>query len=147
MKPTIWIRRYSQICALALSAIVALPAIGQAGSGVTSDSSTGISDLVMGRSGAPIALLKCTSADGLSSCTADQVAELNRQIMASRKQHKPLADVQDLDLGQHSWLKCSQMDGKACTDKQLSAVIAVAAEGQSKGIGLRLVKPIEMATR
>jgi hypothetical protein len=146
MKPNSWIKRYPQVCAMAVLA-VALPAFAQVGNGVSSDSSAGVSDLVMGRSGAPIALLKCTSADGASSCTVDQVAELNRQIMASRKQHKPLADVQDLDLGEHSWLKCSQMDGKACTDKQLSAVIAVAAEGQAKGNGLRLVKPVEMAAR
>ncbi len=60
----------------------------------------GVSDLIMGRAGNPIALLKCTSADGLSSCTLDQIAELNRQIVESRKQHlSQLADVQDLDLG------------------------------------------------
>jgi hypothetical protein len=147
MKPYTWIKSGLQICMMVLLGAVAVPAFGQSGNGVSTESSAGVSDLVLGRAGAPIALLKCTSADGSSSCTADQVAELNRQIVESRKQYKPLSEVQDLDLGQHSWLKCSQMDGKACTDEQLSAVIAVASEGQAKRNGLHLVKPVEMATR
>jgi hypothetical protein len=138
------------IGAMLIFGAAAIAAFGQTGGAVESQNVApvvGVSDLIMGRAGNPIALLKCTSADGSSSCTADQVAELNRQIVESRKQRKPLAEVQDLDLGTHSWLKCSQMDGKACTDEQLSAVIAVASEGQAGRNGLRLVKPVEMATR
>ena len=133
---------YKPICATVVLAASSLSLFGQGPSGGLNY--RGVSDPM---ASASITLLQCTSADASSPCTADQVAVLNRQIVESRKQHKPLDDVQNLDLGQHSWLKCSQMDGTACTDEQLSAVMAVASEGQARRSGLRLVKPVEMATR
>jgi hypothetical protein len=133
---------YQQICATIVLAASSLSLCGQGRSGELNY--TGVSDPMASTS---ITLLQCTSADASSPCTADQVAVLNRQIVESRKQHKSLSEVQNLDLGQHSWLKCSQMDGTACTGEQLSAVIAVASEGQARRSGMRLVKPVEMATR
>ncbi len=104
----------------------------------------GVSDPMASNS---MTLLRCTSSEGLSACTADQVAELNRGIVASRRQRKPLSMVQDLDLEPNGWLKCSQMDGGACTDEQLAAVIAVSAEVQGRGESFRLSRQVDMATR
>jgi hypothetical protein len=92
-------------------------------------------------------LLRCTSFEGSSACTADQVAALNRGIVGSRRQRKAISIVQDLDLEPNGWLKCSQMDGSACTDEQLAAVIAVAAEVQGRGESFRLSRQVDMATR
>jgi hypothetical protein len=75
------------------------------------------------------------------------VAELNRGIVSSRRQRKPLSMVQYLDLEPNGWLKCSQMDGSACTDEQLSAVISVASEVQSRGASFRLSRQVDVATR
>jgi hypothetical protein len=104
----------------------------------------GVSDPMASNS---MTLLRCTSGDGSSSCTAEQVAGLNRGIVSSRKQRKPLAMVQDLDLEPNGWLKCSQMDGSACTNEQLSEVIAVSAEVQGRSETFRLSRQVDVATR
>ncbi len=104
----------------------------------------GVSDPIASTS---TTLLRCTSGDGSSTCTAEQVAGLNRGIVSSRKQRKPLAMVQDLDLEPNGWLKCSQMDGSACTNEQLSAVIAVSTEVQGRSESFRLSRQVDMATR
>jgi hypothetical protein len=130
------------ICATIVFAATSLSLCGQGPSGGVNY--RGVSDPMASTS---VTLLQCTSANASAPCTLDEVAVLNRQIVESRKQHKPLAEVQNLDLGQHSRLKCSQMDGTACTDEQVSAVLAVASEGLARRSGLRLMKPVEVATR
>jgi hypothetical protein len=39
------------------------------------------------------------------------------------------------------------MDGSTCTDEQLSAVISVASEVQSRGASFRLSRQVDVATR
>ena len=116
---------------------------GEGGNG-GGDNYRGVSDPMASNS---TTLLRCTGGDGSSTCTAEQVADLNRGIVSSRRQRKPLSMVQDLDLEPNGWLKCSEMDGSACTDEQLSAVIVVASEVQSRGGSFRLSRQVEMATR
>ncbi len=148
-----------QICATIVFAAASLSLYGQGPSAAKSGNGSGanggdvnggdvnyrgVSDPMASNS---TTLLRCTSSEGSSACTADQVAELNRGIVSSRKQRKPLSMVQYLDLEPNGWLKCSQMDGSACTDEQLSSVIAVAAEVQSRGENLRLTRQVDMAAR
>ena len=148
MKPVKW------ICATVVLAAASLSLYGQGASaakggngGAVSDGGVNLRGVSDPMASASMTLLRCTSSDGSSACTADQVAELNRGIVSSRRQRKPLSMVQYLDLEPNGWLKCSQMDGSACTDEQLSAVIAVASVVQSRGASFRLSRQVDVATR
>jgi len=148
MKPVKW------ICATVVLAAASLSLYGQGASaakggngGAASDGGVNLRGVSDPMASASMTLLRCTSSDGSSACTADQVAELNRGIGSSRRQRKPLSMVQYLDLEPNGWLKCSQMDGSACTDEQLSAVISVASEVQSRGASFRLSRQVDVATR
>ncbi len=148
------IKPVMRICATVVLAAASLSLFGQGASAAKGGNGGAVSDGEMNLRGVsdPMAsdtmtLLRCTSSDGSSACTADQVADLNRGIVSSRRQRKPLSMVQYLDLEPNGWLKCSQMDGSACTDEQLSAVISVASEVQSRGASLRLSRQVDIAAR
>ena len=70
-----------------------------------------------------------------------------------RRQHEPLRLVQAVSQGPNGQLKCTQTNGSACTDAQLSAVIEVAEEtaAASKtknkgGGGFHVMKSIDVAS-
>ena len=148
------IKPVMRICAMVVLAAASLSLFGQGASqaksgngGAVSEGGANLRGVSDPMASASMTLLRCTSSDGSSACTADQVAELNRGIVSSRRQRKPLSMVQYLDLEPNGWLKCSQMDGSACTDEQLSAVISVASEVQSRGASFRLSRQVDVATR
>ena len=127
------------ICAAVLCA-AAIPAMGQEASGAKAANKAGGS--------VPAAGLKCTGSDGASACTAAQVADLNSGILVGRRQHEPLRLVQAVTQAANGQLKCTQTNGSACTDAQLSAVIEVAGENQTKSTSgeIRIVREVDRAT-
>ena len=90
--------------------------------------------------------LKCASADGKSACTTAQVADLNSGILVGRRMHKPLVMVKEVTLGPNGTLQCTQTNGSACTDDQLSAVMAVAASTHSAAGEIRITKSIDKSS-
>lgn len=74
------------------------------------------------------ATLTCRKAGG-SSCTASDVRDLNTGLASGRRMHEPLAAIQDLKLtGTNGAISCTQTSGAACTDDQIAALKAFAAE-------------------
>lgn len=73
--------------------------------------------------------LKCTGADGKTACTEAQAADINRGIVTGRRMHKPFVMVQGVRLGPKGTLVCTQTNGAACTDEQLSEIISMMAGG------------------
>jgi hypothetical protein len=90
--------------------------------------------------------LKCTGADGKSACTAAQVADLNQGIASGKRMHKPLTMVKEVTLGPNSTLQCTQENGSACTDEQLSEIMAVAASTHSAAGAFHITKSIDKAS-
>lgn len=88
------------------------------------------------------AALKCTGADGMSACTAQQVNDLNAGIAAGKRMHKPfLMSVQSLTMRKAGGgLTCMQDNGSACTDDQLSAIISLASTIHSSGGAMVITK-------
>jgi len=91
--------------------------------------------------------LKCAGADGKSACTAAQVDDLNRGIATGRRMHQPLTMVKEVTLGPSGTLQCTQTNGSACTDDQLSAVMAVAASTHSAAVEIRITKSTDKSRR
>jgi hypothetical protein len=87
------------------------------------------------------ASLKCTGADGVSACTKQQVHDLNSGLATGKRMHKPfLADIEGLALRKAGGLTCTQTDGSACTDDQLSAIISLASTINSSGGAIVITK-------
>jgi hypothetical protein len=88
------------------------------------------------------ASLKCTGADGMSACTKQQVSDLNSGLATGKRMHKPyLADIESLTLRKSGGgLTCTQTDGSACTDDQLSAIIDLASSIHSSGGEFHITK-------
>jgi hypothetical protein len=105
----------------------------------------GVGLLTMGQA-ARAAGLKCTGADGKTSCTAAQVADINRGIVTGRRMHKPLMMVKEVGLGPNGMLQCTQTNGTACTDEQLSEIISVAATTHSGGSAFHVMKTTDKAS-
>jgi hypothetical protein len=101
--------------------------------------------LAMGQS-ARAAGLKCTGPDGKASCTAQQVADLNSGILVGKRMHKPLALVQGVTLGSNGTLKCTQTNGAACTDDQLSAIMSLAPSTHSSAGTIHIVREVDKAS-
>jgi hypothetical protein len=101
--------------------------------------------LAMGQQ-ARAAGLKCTGPDGKSACTAQQVADLNQGILVGRRMHQPLAMVKGVSLGRNGSLMCTQMNGSACTEDQLSAVMALAPSTHSSGGTIHIVREVDRAS-
>jgi hypothetical protein len=93
-------------------------------------------------SAASSATLTCTGADGASACTAQQVRDLNSGLASGKRMHKPfLADIESLTLRKAGGgLTCTQTDGSACTDDQLSAVIELASTLNSSDGAIHITK-------
>jgi hypothetical protein len=91
--------------------------------------------------------LQCTGADGSSACTAQQVADVNQGILVGRRMHKPyLATVKGVTQGPGGTMGCTQDDGSACTDEQVSAVISVASTTHSSDGEIHIVKEVDQAS-
>jgi hypothetical protein len=135
---------------VAVVCAAAIPAMGQAASGAkTGNKAGGAGQAAAASVAAPsTAGLKCTGADGATACTAAQVSDLNHGILVGRRMHQPLAMVQGVTQGSNGQLKCTQTNGSACTDAQLSAVIEVAGENQTKSTSgeIRIVREVDRAT-
>jgi hypothetical protein len=88
------------------------------------------------------AALKCTGAGGTSDCTAQQVADLNVGITSGKRRHQPfLMNVKGVTQGKNGTLVCTQDNGSACTDDQLSAIISLASTTNSSGGAIVITKP------
>ncbi len=140
---------------VAVVCAASIPAMGQGASGAKAGNKAGGAGQMAGASAAaaPMAApstagLKCTGSDGATACTAAQVADLNRGISTGRRMHQPLAMVQGVTQGSNGRLKCTQTNGSACTDAQLSAVIEVAGENQTKSTSgeIRIVREVDRAS-
>jgi len=90
--------------------------------------------------------LKCMGADGKTACSAAQVADLNQGITSGKRMHKPLTMVKEVTLGPNGTLQCTQTNGSACTDDQLSAIMAVAAATHSSGGSIQVMKTTDKAS-
>jgi hypothetical protein len=91
--------------------------------------------------------LTCTGADGTSACTDQQVSDLNHGIMTGRRMHKPyLMNVKGVTQGSPGTVECTQDDGSACTDDQVSAIISLASTTHSSDGEIRIVREIDKAT-
>jgi len=92
--------------------------------------------------------LKCTGADGKTACTAAQVADINHGILVGKRMHKPLLMVKEVTLGKNGALLCTQTDGSACTDEQLSEVKEWAMSTHSHGgkSDIQVVKTMDKAS-
>lgn len=90
--------------------------------------------------------LKCAGTDGKTVCSAKQVADLNQGIVTGRRMHKPLMMVREVTLGPGGALRCTQTDGKACTDEQLDAVAATAASTHSAAGEIRITREVDRAS-
>jgi type VI protein secretion system component Hcp len=60
--------------------------------------------------------------------------------------HKPLVMVKEVTLGPNGTLQCTQTNGSACTDDQMSAVMAVGAETHSAAGEIRITKSIDKSS-
>ena len=90
--------------------------------------------------------LKCTGPDGKSSCTAQQVADLNQGIASGKRMHKPLVMVKGVTLGPNGSLMCTQTNGVACTDDQLSAIMSLAPSTHSASGTIHIVREVDRAS-
>lgn len=91
--------------------------------------------------------LKCSGPDGKTACTANQVAALNQGIATGRRMHEPLlADVKGVTQGKNGMLQCTQSNGSACTDEQLSAIIDLAASAHSKDGPFHINKTVDSSS-
>jgi hypothetical protein len=96
---------------------------------------------------ASAATLKCMGADGRTACSVQQVAALNQGIATGRRMHKPLlADVKGVTQGANGSLECTQMNGSACTDQQLDAVVGLAQSTHSSAGTFHIVKEIDKSS-
>jgi hypothetical protein len=89
--------------------------------------------------------LQCTSADGSTACSDQQVADLNQGILTGRRMHQPfLMNVKGVTQGGvKGSIVCTQDDGSACTDDQVSAVISAARSIHSP---IRIVREVDRAS-
>jgi hypothetical protein len=96
----------------------------------------------------PMAALKCTGEDGSTACTDQQVADVNRGIATGRRRHEPmLMNVKGVTQGgMKGSIVCTQDDGSACTDDQVSAVISVASSTRSSHATIRIVREVDRAS-
>jgi hypothetical protein len=137
--------------AVVLAAAV-VPAMGQASKAPSKAGGVGQTASAPATSASMVAPstagLKCTGSDSASACTAAQVADLNHGILVGRRVHQTLAMVQGVSQGSNGQLKCTQTNGSACTDAQLSAVIGVAGESQtgSAGVEFHVTRSIDRAS-
>jgi hypothetical protein len=93
------------------------------------------------------ASLKCTGADGKTACSMQQVNTLNQGVVTGRRMHKPfLADVKGVTQGPNGTLVCTQMNGAACTDQQLDAIVQLAPTTHSSDGEIRIFKEIDKAS-
>lgn len=81
--------------------------------------------------------ITCKGPDG-KACTAAHVQAINTGVSVGKRQHKALADVRGLTLGQDGTVSCVQNNGKECTSAQLDAIKEVASELNT---GNNTVKP------
>ena len=141
------------ILCVTMMCAAAIPAIGQGASGAKPAAKPATKAGVEApMAAASTAALKCSGDDGMA-CSAQQVADLNSGILVGRRQHEPLRLVQAVSQGSNGQLKCTQTNGSACTDAQLSAVIDVAGEtaagskAKSKGGGgFHVTRSIDIAS-
>jgi hypothetical protein len=94
------------------------------------------------------ATLTCTSADGSSACTDQQVADVNQGILTGRRMHKPfLMTVKGVTQGSiKGTLECTQDDGSGCSDDQLSAIISLASTTHSSDGEIVIMKEVDKAS-
>jgi len=91
--------------------------------------------------------LKCTGANGKASCTASQIGALNAAIVTGTSMHKPLLlDVKGVTPGKNGTLNCTQTNGSACTDAQLSAIIGLASSAHSPDGPITITKEMDMSS-
>jgi hypothetical protein len=94
------------------------------------------------------AAMKCTGGDGSTACTDEQVADLNQGILTGRRMHEPLLmNVKGVTQGgMKGSIVCTQDDGSACTDDQVSAVISVGSSTRSSHGTIRIVREVDSAS-
>ncbi len=94
------------------------------------------------------ATLTCTSADGTSYCTDQQVSDLNQGIVTGRRMHKPfLMTVKGVTQGGlKGTLECTQTDGSGCSDDQFAAIISLASTTNSSDGEIVIMKEVDKAS-
>lgn len=91
--------------------------------------------------------LKCSGADGKSACTANQVAALNQGVASGRRMHDPLLlTVKGVTQGKNGMLQCTQTNGSACSDDQLSAIVKLAGSTHSPDGEIHITKTVDSAS-
>ena len=116
---------------MVLMAGAALSAVGQAAAGQKTANKTAV---MSSSSVAAKSVLRCTSADGKSACTAEQARDVATGLATGKRMHKPyLVDVESVTLGSNGTLDCKQTNGSACTDEQISAIVDFAMSTHAHG--------------